>query len=335
MNGGGGAHPLPVVLIDNDGAIRRFVLRSGEKEVVRGGRAPKHDVVFNLAGVSSNHFELRLLSSPPDEHGNQVEKPQLGVRDMSMNGTGLRQPGCLMERLPKDVDTLVQDGALLMVPMRIDSRKEGALRMCWSIHFGDVNEELLKAPELPAQVAVAVPQDPAVASNGKLAGSVPVPDPAAPPLARAKAAGSRKKGEKDGEASEEPESSKRRRTTADEQTPEGFPPVKTFPKSKPPRRQPPASDGPDSLEASVGAESRPVHLQSKLERGETLIREGRVSEDNNELSEAYEGYQQGLKFVLEVLLQLADDDPLKSRLQQQVSIYLERASKLKDRLRKQ
>lgn len=69
-------------------------------------------------------------------------------------------------------------------------------------------------------------------------------------------------------------------------------------------------------------------LAGRLERGESLIKEGRLAEEKNKTEEAYEKYCRGLQCIIEVMPQLDDDDPQVAPLREKVSDYLERAEKL-------
>merc|ERR1712217_743150 len=99
--------------------IQRFQLQRGGKEVVTIGRAAKCDVVYKTANVSNNHIELRLLA--PSGEGASVangQPVQLGICDVSSNGTGLRPVGGEMLTLQKGVASIVPDGAFVEFPMK-------------------------------------------------------------------------------------------------------------------------------------------------------------------------------------------------------------------------
>lgn len=73
-------------------------------------------------------------------------------------------------------------------------------------------------------------------------------------------------------------------------------------------------------------------MKAKLDDGEGLIREGQSLEDRHQVEEAYEKYCRGLQIVLEVMPQLGEENPLVGPLREKVSVYLERAEKLKAKL---
>ncbi|CAJ1367912.1 unnamed protein product [Effrenium voratum] len=79
-------------------------------KVLTVGRAPKSDVVCTLSGISWHHLDMRLSSDP---------QGALLVRDLSMNGTGIRsslsQP---VQKVPKDGEAEVRDGGVVCFPIR-------------------------------------------------------------------------------------------------------------------------------------------------------------------------------------------------------------------------
>ncbi|CAJ1394016.1 unnamed protein product [Effrenium voratum] len=81
------------------------------------GRGPKNALVINLAGISNQHVELRLLKPPS---GGQVSAAHLRVRDVSSNGTGMCGPKSVNQpaKLKKDTDTPVVDGSVIVLPLR-------------------------------------------------------------------------------------------------------------------------------------------------------------------------------------------------------------------------
>uniref|UniRef100_A0A7S4V633 FHA domain-containing protein n=1 Tax=Alexandrium monilatum TaxID=311494 RepID=A0A7S4V633_9DINO len=90
---------------------KSYTLRSGADSVVRIGRAPGNDVVVDHRGASQYHAELRFL---PDDAGVR----RLHIRDISMNGTGLKTvDDKTAVHLRKSTDTVLPDGSTLLVPM--------------------------------------------------------------------------------------------------------------------------------------------------------------------------------------------------------------------------
>jgi len=95
-----------------DTSTRHFEL-DDSKSVVRIGRGPKNDVVLPFGGVSWSHLELKAT------HG------KLSVRDISQNGTAVELPGlpgASFDRVAKDVETPVPDGARIMLPVVVKPR---------------------------------------------------------------------------------------------------------------------------------------------------------------------------------------------------------------------
>lgn len=90
---------------------KTFTLAVGKK-AVRIGRAPGNDLVLDFRGVSQYHAEVRLL------------KEGLCIRDLSMNGTGLKKPegskkGATAELLKKNTDQPLPHGCEILVPMML------------------------------------------------------------------------------------------------------------------------------------------------------------------------------------------------------------------------
>lgn len=96
-------------------------------------------------------------------------------------------------------------------------------------------------------------------------------------------------------------------------------------------REAPGGPGVWSQEAAAGGGAAAA-LAQRLEKGEALIDQGQKAENAAFLDEAYEKYCRGLQLVLEAIPQLPDDHPQGPALKQKVSIYLERAERLKERL---
>jgi len=92
-------------------------MRPGVKEVIVVGRGRKTDVMFNLAGISWNHAEIRLVPrSVPDDGAGPW---QLSIRDTSSNGTAMQCPGKPMRALVKGVHTPLPHGATVCLPYRV------------------------------------------------------------------------------------------------------------------------------------------------------------------------------------------------------------------------
>eukprot|EP00930_Biecheleria_cincta_P040695 TRINITY_DN27877_c0_g1_i1.p1 TRINITY_DN27877_c0_g1~~TRINITY_DN27877_c0_g1_i1.p1 ORF type:complete len:284 (+),score=67.29 TRINITY_DN27877_c0_g1_i1:40-891(+) len=92
-----------------------FDLEVGDKEVITVGRAPKSDVVCTLSGISWHHLELKLAD--PDLWDGGV--PHMVLRDLSMNGTGIRAKGeSTAQKMKKEGEVRVTDGMTVCFPMK-------------------------------------------------------------------------------------------------------------------------------------------------------------------------------------------------------------------------
>jgi len=133
--------------ISHEGAklkpAKSFTLKSGFDVAVRIGRAPGNDIVVDHRGASQYHCELRLLA---DDNGGGNHR--LHIRDLSMNGTGMRKAeGKQPECLEKQKNEPVPDGAVLLVPMMLKAPSTPADRAWLKVDFQDPPaEELEKRP---------------------------------------------------------------------------------------------------------------------------------------------------------------------------------------------
>lgn len=73
-------------------------------------------------------------------------------------------------------------------------------------------------------------------------------------------------------------------------------------------------------------------IRSRIEDGESLIREGKAAESKSSLEEAYDKYCRGLQYLLEVMPRMSEDSAHVAPLRTKISSYLEQAESLKDRL---
>merc|ERR1712107_326654 len=104
------------------GTTKDFQLSPGKSDnVIRIGRNPKGDIVFNLSGVSWNHLELKPFAAKDVGSGAPV---QLAVRDTSSNGTGLQLKGEELQRVQKGMDLPITDGAVIVLPMTVKDEKD-------------------------------------------------------------------------------------------------------------------------------------------------------------------------------------------------------------------
>merc|ERR1712113_809294 len=115
---------------DGSSSARRFELQS--TETVRIGRHPKGEIVLTPLTISNLHLEFRLLE------GSGV--PQLGMRDLSANGTGVQAPGSTFKRLARGVDVPVRDGSIIVLNMRFKNSggqiSNNNEHTCFSVHLG-------------------------------------------------------------------------------------------------------------------------------------------------------------------------------------------------------
>lgn len=125
---------------NNQGTPKSFTLNDAEK-AVRLGRAPGNDLVIDHRGISQFHAEFRLLPNGGSSGA------RLCVRDLSMNGTGVKKPGDASSQplpLAKNVDEPVHSGDMLVLPLRMSQKwksdpdaKKGATDHYWfRIEYG-------------------------------------------------------------------------------------------------------------------------------------------------------------------------------------------------------
>lgn len=98
----------------NGAAPKCFALRQGEDKAIRIGRAPGNDILVEHRGVSQYHAEVRLSSDG-----------ELCVRDLSMNGTGLKRPDSeTPSTCQKNSDENLPNDASILVPMLLKAGGE-------------------------------------------------------------------------------------------------------------------------------------------------------------------------------------------------------------------
>lgn len=92
---------------------KHFQLVPGSDKAIRIGRAPGNDLQIEHRGASQYHAEIRLLAGEDDD-----DKPRLCVRDLSMNGTGLkRHEDKEPVQIKKGEDERIYHGSSILVPM--------------------------------------------------------------------------------------------------------------------------------------------------------------------------------------------------------------------------
>lgn len=147
----------------NGGNPQHHTLRQGQEDCLRIGRDPASEVPVNLPGVSWAHAELRLCK------GSSAE-PSLCLRDLSSNGTGLKDGSGGIARVKRGVDVEVPLNSLVVLPLKIKAATSAnALesRMCFAVELGEaeaptpdpVQEALLAQARMAAEVQKAALQE--------------------------------------------------------------------------------------------------------------------------------------------------------------------------------
>lgn len=73
----------------------------------------------------------------------------------------------------------------------------------------------------------------------------------------------------------------------------------------------------------------PPHFRRRVRRGQVLVDEAVDLDSKDLFEEAYESYRQGLRYILEVLPYLRDNDPFGDYLRERVSTWLAKAERVK------
>lgn len=108
-----------------------FTLKVNAETPVRIGRAPGNDLIVESRGVSQYHAELRYTRLEGQD------APTLNLRDISMNGTGHKTPdGKGPVHLEKKADTVVEDGAQILVPMLLKVSQKQEDRAWLMVTYG-------------------------------------------------------------------------------------------------------------------------------------------------------------------------------------------------------
>eukprot|EP00930_Biecheleria_cincta_P058558 TRINITY_DN44374_c0_g1_i1.p1 TRINITY_DN44374_c0_g1~~TRINITY_DN44374_c0_g1_i1.p1 ORF type:complete len:300 (-),score=72.77 TRINITY_DN44374_c0_g1_i1:147-1046(-) len=113
---------------------KHFSVVPGSSKAIRIGRAPGNDVQIELRGASQYHAELRLLAAEDED-----SHPRLVVRDISMNGTGLRRdPDKPPVQVKKDKeDTQIFHGTEILVPFHLKATQRPEDRAWMRVTFDD------------------------------------------------------------------------------------------------------------------------------------------------------------------------------------------------------
>lgn len=101
------------VLFQRDGGFhrRRCTLGASGRRSISIGRDRRSDLVLDRSDISNHHAELRWLGPP---HGADI-----GLRDLSSNGTCIKTPGRCTVRAPRDSDVAVPHGSIIFMPANL------------------------------------------------------------------------------------------------------------------------------------------------------------------------------------------------------------------------
>jgi len=92
----------------------QFVLKEGE--TIKLGRNPKLDVPFDVLRISWVHCEIIVRSSDGS--------PQLVIKDLSSNGTGLQPDGQNMRKMSKGEEVPLENGIRVVMPVKLQAKKD-------------------------------------------------------------------------------------------------------------------------------------------------------------------------------------------------------------------
>lgn len=133
---------------------KAFTLRLDDAKPIRIGRGSANDVVVASKAVSLFHAELRVLKL-----GKESE-PRVCIRDLSMNGSGLRLPKVKHEphggtlHLSKGKDEPLEHGSTILVPMMLKVTQSSSDRAWLKIEFKKSAEEARQAVKKDPDVDV-------------------------------------------------------------------------------------------------------------------------------------------------------------------------------------
>mmetsp|Transcript_51093 Transcript_51093/g.91755 ORF Transcript_51093/g.91755 Transcript_51093/m.91755 type:complete len:290 (+) Transcript_51093:51-920(+) len=112
---------------------KHFSLVPGSKKAIRIGRAPGNDLQIELRGCSQYHCEIRLLEAEDED-----SQPRLVVRDLSMNGTGLKhgeEKDSVQAQQKKDVP--IYHGTQILVPFQLKANQTPEDRAWLKVTFDE------------------------------------------------------------------------------------------------------------------------------------------------------------------------------------------------------
>merc|ERR1711879_877825 len=125
--------------VNKDEGAKEFTLTPNQKPI-RIGRAPGNDLVLAYRGVSQYHAEVRLL------------KGGLAIRDLSMNGTGLKKGGGSQQPalLQKNTDEPLLNGCEVWVPMMLKENAPPSERGVFIVQYLKGGAADAETPQPPA-----------------------------------------------------------------------------------------------------------------------------------------------------------------------------------------
>ncbi|CAE6910729.1 Paxip1 [Symbiodinium sp. CCMP2592] len=140
--------------LDGEEEVHCELQLEGDEEhtVVKIGRCPKGGLVVNHLGVSWVHAEIRLLRRDSEA------EPQLCVRDVSANGTGLQEEGGSEDEvqwLQRSEDVPFSEGKQIVMPQKVKNkagRPEDAVRRTIGLRLTS-EEEAAKARQIREEKA--------------------------------------------------------------------------------------------------------------------------------------------------------------------------------------
>lgn len=329
------------------GNVDIFQLQCEKDKVVKIGRGGKSDIAINCPGISWTHAELKLLPLDAEAEGGRL---QIGLRDVSSNGTGLQLPGGSVERLPKGQDTPLVDGALIYLPMRLKVAED---QRFLSVHLdGSANAAEARSIERVESKGGADDEErkEAEASKSVVENDSPIAEIKTLPATNNDSRPVRK----DDGVDEEPARKRHRSEPSPEPAPAKLP-VDDEPREKdlksisepndstlsrppsaaPGSRPPPRGARPKASAAAAREKAFsdvPADLRDKITTGEGIIREAKEAEERNQWGQAFDCYERGLAYFMEVLPKLGKDSLGGASLRKQINGYLKKASELKEKL---
>jgi hypothetical protein len=107
------------------------------------------------------------------------------------------------------------------------------------------------------------------------------------------------------------------------------------PSAPPGTRPPPRGARPKASAAAARAAAFsdvPAELRDKIKTGEGIIKDAKEAEDRNQWGQAFDCYERGLAYFMEVLPKLGKDSLGGASLRKQINGYLKKASELKEKL---